>query len=248
MRFDMMKAGAVAVTLTVGSLFGAEAQAATQYEGLYDATSVTTGSNDHSVWLPNLFNGASAYWQFAPDAGSLAVASGNSTADLTGTIQNNSVSNYQMNVDVSYALRNPNVPGDKVKTGGGNYDGTWSFFDIVSATLTGIGDLAGLTLTLSAFPDPLKEDIPFQLGEGANDKNAGLGASGWFSWTAAVDSSYTGPSAFASAQGKHGDINVNLALDDDGNNPSPVPVPGAGLLMLAGLGGLGAMRMRKRKN
>lgn len=239
MSIDFVKSGVMAVALSAAALFGGEAKAATMYEGVYEATSVTTNGNDHTVWLPGLFSGVDAYWQFASGPGQFKVGANNTTASLTGVIQNNVTSNYQMSVDINYGLRTPNVQGDTIKTGGGTNDGSWSFYDIVSATITGLGDLDGLILSLTAYPDPGVEDIPFQLGEGANDKNPGLGGAGWFSWVAVTDADYTGPTPINSAQTRqrHGDININLV---------PVPLPAPVLLLLAGLGGLGTLRMRRK--
>lgn len=239
MNFNYVKSGALAVALSAAAMFAGEAKAATMYEGTYKATNVMTSGNAHTVWLPGLFSGTSAYWQFVPGPGKFKVGTDNATASLIGTIENNGTSNYQMAIDINYALRTPNVQGDTIKTGGGTNDGSWSFFDIASATMTGIGDLQGLVLNLLAYPDPGVEDVPFQLGEGANDKNPGLGGAGWFSWVAVTDATYTGPSPINSVQTNagHGDININL---------TPVPLPAAGIMMLMGLAGFGTLRMRRK--
>lgn len=225
------------------------ANAAVMYEGQYDATSVTTNGNDHSVWLPNLFSGVSNYWQFETGAGDFSVGAGNATASLGGRIVNNGNADLTFDLDIQYMLRPNNAAGTSVKDFGFDYDqdaaeraaiiDTWSFFDISAATLTGFGDLAGLELSLTAFPT-LPQDIPFQLGESANDKNTGLGASGWFTWDIS-GSAANGFTANPNGNGnRHGDINVNL-------NVAAVPVPAAGLLMMGAIGAMGALRRRKKK-
>ncbi|MFL4468914.1 VPLPA-CTERM sorting domain-containing protein [Tateyamaria armeniaca] len=226
-----------------------KAHAVTIYSGSYEATSVTTGGNDHTVWLPGLFSGVGAYWQFASGTGDFVVGAGNATAMLDGRIDNNGNSNLQFDLDIDLVLRNPNAPG-----GGGTKDGgidggltpaeraalksTWSFYDIQSATLTGVGVLDGLVMTMIGFPQA-PGDIPFQLGESANDKNQGLGVSGWFSWR--IDSQATNTNYVARPNGSsnsHGDININI---------SAVPLPSAGLLLIGGVGALGAIRARRKK-
>ncbi|WP_299733455.1 VPLPA-CTERM sorting domain-containing protein [uncultured Tateyamaria sp.] len=241
--------GAAALALaTIGISVGQEAQAATDYEGIYEATSVNTRGNDHTVWLPGLFSGTDAYWQFTGGAGNFSVGAGNATASLGGTIDNNGDPNLMLELAVEYVLRDPNEPGVSGVKGGGIDGGlnateraalidTWSFFDIVSASLTGVGALEGLVLELTAFPT-LPEDIPFQLGESANDKNQGLGGSGWFSWSIvsqATDMTYVALPNGSSNQ--HGDININL---------SAVPLPAGGVLLIGGLAALGAVRRRKK--
>lgn len=245
MNLSVFKSVTAAVGISAAVLCASSAGAVvvspTDYEGSYAATSVTTGGNQHTVWLPNLFAGVNAYWQFVGGPGTFVVGVDNATATLDGVIQNNVESGYQFDLDVDYALRDPNEVG----TGGGKKGGidapldnsiidTWSFFDMTSATLTGLGDLAGLTLTLATFPD--LDKFPFQLGEGANDKDNGLGGANWFSWDVATDANYQGPSVSDSSGNQHGDINVQL---------TPVPLPAGGLFLIAGIAGLGAMRRRK---
>ena len=68
--FERVKALAAAGAICVSALVGTAASAMTvptNYEGTYAATSVTTNGNQHTVWLPHLFESVSAYWQFAPD-------------------------------------------------------------------------------------------------------------------------------------------------------------------------------------
>lgn len=248
----LKRIAAAAALVSAGVLAATSAGAATIYEGNYNAESVQTGSNQHTVWLPGLFGNqgnAARYWQFDDMGGLFDVAANNATATLTGGIVNNVFADYTMDLQASFTLRNPNVPG----TGGPKKGGikapltndivdTWSFFDIASATLTGTGLLDGLTLTLKAYPDA--DTHPFQLGLGANDKDNGLGASGWFHWVAETTDAYEQrvgtPTVYNSGNspaGSHGDINIQLEA---------VPLPAGAWMLIAAIAGLGTMRLRRR--
>lgn len=54
---------------------------------------------------------------------------------------------------------------------------TWSYFTAYTGTLTGTGDYAGATMTIT------RTGPAFQIGIGANGKNLNFGGSGWFLWT-----------------------------------------------------------------
>ncbi len=216
----------------------APAQAASlDYDGTYAATSVNTAGNDHTFWLNGLIDGgADNYWQFDGGSGVFTVAGDNATANLTGTIRNNVHATFALIVDVTFALRGLGDEGDIIPNNGtleykgsshGGDPSMWAFYDMTTASLTGADDLAGLLLSLTTFGPPA------QLGDGANDKNAGLGAAQWFSWTVEEN---TTKYAFESSTGRqHGDINLNL---------SPVPVPAAGLLLIGAIGSLGFARRK----
>ncbi|WP_300032094.1 VPLPA-CTERM sorting domain-containing protein [uncultured Roseobacter sp.] len=250
MNMNIFKAGAVAVAVSAMSLFATDADAATA-DG-FAATSVTTGGNDHTVWLPGLIGGVDAYWQFEGGAGSFVTRDDKASATLDGRIINNKDSMLQLDVAVEFNRLDPDQPG-----GGGTKNGgldsslsaaekqaikdTWSFYDMTSATLTGVAGtlLDGLTLTLTSYPLAPK-DIPFQLGESANDKNQGYGGAGWFTWVATTTSDYAGPAVRSTGDtgaGRHGDFNLNLTA---------VPLPAAGWMLIAAFGGLGVMRARKK--
>lgn len=124
-------------------------------------------------------------------------------------------------------------PGSGGNKCGGDCSDTsgWDYFDFVTATLTGIGDLAGTVLTLEIFPidDDGLPAMPGQLGMGANDKDAGMGFSTWFSWTD------------QDGRSGRGDVNLQLAMQ-----PPEIPLPMPALLLLTGLGAMGATRKFRR--
>ena len=247
MNLSYLKGGCVAAVVATTALLGSNAQAAT-YTGDFDATSVNTGGNDHTFWFVGLLgetshDTANRYWQFDSDGGTFS--SDGATASLTGTIVNNVLAGYDFLVNVAFSYRGTGDDGDN---DGGVLDGdvdkkgsahggdpfTWDFYDMTSATLTGTG-----ASSVGNWIELTQRGPVFQVGDGANDKSSGLGASGWFDWTL-----YNKRYVTAAGDGKcnegYGDINVNLV-------PSPVPLPAAGLLLIGAVGALGAAARRKSK-
>ena len=89
-------------------------------------------------------------------------------------------------------------------TGTGSVDPTtWHYYTHFTGTLTGTGSYLGLVLTIS---DTMH---CFEVGTGASGKNVLPGASGWFVWSVAQNT--TGRCVNSSSQaGRFGDININL--------------------------------------
>lgn len=121
----------------------------------------------------------------------------------------------------------------------------WHYFYLTGGTLSGTGAYAGSEFTLGH--QPANAFFGFQVGLGANNKNDGYGASGWFQWEGQLVVDGQDMGAFASS----GDIFVDLdcclpwqvehdyvAQDDCGNaiafeytvtNSGEVEAEGAGL-------------------
>jgi len=192
----------------------------------YHASSVKTGGNFHTFWFVGLLGG-SRYWQFT-DGGTMIVD--DNSAQLKGTIQQNGNAGNKLDVDISFAYKQTGTGNGVVgKCGGGcpaaNVN-TWDYFsyDTVSMTGTAGSLLDGMSIDLTM--KPANGKMPPQMGDYANDKNAGLGFSSWYYWT----SNFNG----ATKTG-YGDINVNLVA---------APLPAGMLLLLSGLGGLAFLRRR----
>ncbi|MBG6208223.1 hypothetical protein IWQ49_002883 [Labrenzia sp. EL_126] len=206
------------------------------YAGSYETESVNTGFNLHTFWLPNLLDGASSYWQFDTAGGSFNYDG--STAKLTGTIVNNTDSTKKFDVDVNLNFTQKGGRTAKCELGGAcsslqyaNQENFFEYFSYGSATLTGLGMLAGLLLDLTEAPADGK--YPPQLGYGANNKNIDeFGLSTWFFWNT------TGTNAALKNASGQGDINIEL---------TPVPVPAALPLLAGGLGLMTFMGWRRRK-
>jgi len=125
-----------------------------------------------------------------------------------------------------------------------NSDAPGGFF----ATLTGLGDLSGMIVSL--FVNDVGGDKPPQLGLGGSWFEANVGLDGfatWLTWSreeliqavSLVDCQIQCDGPWIGYSGS-GDINWLV-----GDPVSEIPLPAAGWLLIAGLGGLAAVRRRK---
>lgn len=222
----------------------AVATATASFAATYDATNVTTGNNDHTFYFGSApFGGGNKHWQFEGGMGLFETFT-DGFAKVTGTIfQNAPQADAANRFDVDVTFKLVDGPMNGLKCGGGCADSAnWDHYVFDDATLTGIaGAVSGLVLGLDNRPN-----MPIgQFGNGANDKNAGLGFSDWFKWSVETANGHFG---LMQGDSGYGDINLNLADNGGGNRPlNPVPLPAGGLLLLSGLAGVGAMRKFKKR-
>jgi hypothetical protein len=177
---------------------GSDAEAA-----LADST-VYGGSSTHAMWLPGVGN-----FVFNPD-GTFEEDLAAGTATLTGTLERIGSPDKRFAVNATFSGRTTVAGAGSPKqellasayaAAGGPVDpGTWYYYNDFSGTLTGQGTYAGASLSFA-------ETGPnFQVGYGANGKNANYGGSGWF--TVAVNSQPSGSSALN--PNGNGDFNLDF--------------------------------------
>lgn len=164
---------------------------------------------DWAIWLPML-NTPSVSWNFIGD-GHLQVYE-DGTGHLWGTIANAGNASLQFSVDMwfqngkdwaDWSALGRNYKNDLGYAGSNYLD--WMYYELVPgfANLQGIGSLEGSNLEL--FHQPADFFYGFQMGIGANNKNANEGFSGWFTYTG----NYNGESVAG-----HGDVNVDESCGD----------------------------------
>ena len=228
----------------------AQANATTYSASSAISDSLHGGSNDHAIWLPffesipgtPMFGDSNGSdFDFWPD-GVLTVNSDGS-ATLSGRIVSQVDSDYGFDIVVEFSgLMGPGSGGPKKELkacayGGGCGDidpDTWDYARITEGTFTGVGDLAGVSFSVSE--RPLDNVYPLQIGEGANNKNGNLGASAWIYLALLDGCSHSLCDDLASFKTLKGDINIDLV---------ETPLPAAFLLFGSGLAGLfGAGRRR----
>ncbi|MDW3647679.1 MAG: T9SS type A sorting domain-containing protein [Bacteroidia bacterium] len=163
-------------------------------------------SNGHSIYLDNLPGASSPRFVFDSQGGNLTIFN-DGTANLTGRVQHESQPNLQWDVNIwlvnerDFATWTALGRGVKVELAPQSVvtanQQDWLFYELddTRSTLIGVGGTFydGDTLDLSHRPSNF--DYGFQMGIGANAKNAMDGLSGWFFYSGA----YTGI----------GDVNVN---------------------------------------
>jgi hypothetical protein len=146
------------------------------------------------LWLQDLPVGYNYYVTVSANF----VAFPDGTAHLTGTVVSETNPNAGWIIDVWYMnglewdeWSNQSFPtGYKNDAGlaGNNYlDWTYYITNASAATLTGTGDLAGSSLSLSHAPASLF--YGFQVGVAANNFSAGYGMGGWFNYVGTFQNS-----------------------------------------------------------
>jgi hypothetical protein len=160
---------------------------------------------------------------------------------LSGTLKNISNVNDRWTVNISFSAV-PTVqiysPKEELKPAAYDFNGgpvdpdSWRFYNWGpgSTTLTGLGSNVGSTIMLSQRPSDLT--APFQVGVGANGKNANMGASGWFSYLKKTPQGDVWVKTYGT-----GDINIDLT--------PTVPEPAT--MFMFGSGLMGAMLRLRQK-
>jgi|GEM_PF-1065677 len=145
-----------------------------------------------AVWLPNI-PGLSSDWVFAEAPGTFIRDEVNGTAEVMGTVYNTTHPEYGWQIHLILAIERNwsewSALGrsykNDVNLAGNNYL-DWSFYELQpGSSLTGVGALAGSSLALTHAP--WHYYYGFQLGYGANNRNADYGLSGWFYYTGTVN-------------------------------------------------------------
>ncbi len=171
-----------------------------------------TDGLEHSIWI----NGDS--YSFAP-LGSF-VENPDGTASLTGIALRQTNNNQGFYVDIQFSDRvvfgDANFPptgSPKDPIGSPDVD-SWTYYETTTGTLTGILGYEGGLVSVT------RRGEAFQVGDGANHKDADFGASGWLT-TTIVSQPDNAPFVFST----QGDINIDLSDCPSWAGSSPVTVP-----------------------
>ncbi|MEM9473088.1 MAG: hypothetical protein AAGA00_14110, partial [Pseudomonadota bacterium] len=222
------------------------------------ATSAVGNGADHSLWIKNgIGGGLGSDFDFSP-AGTFEIDAAG-VGGLDGTVLSQSAGFgatgfvVDFEYDLSAAGFTPTFKSENGSAPGPDIAYTY----LTGGTLTGIGALDGLVLTVEA--KPLDGTAAVQYGsaplttEGPNNKNQNRGLAHWFSISNVNNgctTTYCGGDGIADAisnlLGRQGDINLDIALDPNQNIPG-VPIPAALPLLMSALGFFGFMGWRRKK-
>ena len=216
-------------------------QAMPTYDGSY---SLVDATSTHGIWFNSSVGvGGSSDRTFNLTSGTFDATSG-TTATLSGNSWSNSLGGgFNFSVDMTYRCTGTVLGGcgglgtqpDGQVNQANVLGNDWDFWDYTDDgnnngeyTLTGTGNLAGVSFTISQRPSDLSK--PFRFGVGADWFNDFLlGGSGWFD-----------------VVGKSGGTNVSYANISRGDFNVTVPEPSIVALFGLGFLGLGILRRKAR--
>jgi len=167
--------------------------AAEQWCVSYATNSQYNRSGGHVVWFSRLEFSKQRFIFMESDKGKI-VTNDDGTAHFTGTIYDKNRPDRRFKIDVTLTGRT--AVGEHPSLGrgakspkkelnrkaytnkGGPVDvNTWFYYKNFTGTFTGEGTYAGAVVNVQ------RMGPAFQIGKGANGKNAGFGASGWINYT-----------------------------------------------------------------
>jgi len=179
-------------------------------EGLWDATRALPSAYSgapalHALWMP----GIGTDFVFDP-AGTFVEDEDAGTATLSGHVESTSSPGNGFDVEVTFSGRTDVAGAGSPKmelyasayaANGGPVDpSTWWYYTSWGGTLTGTGNFAGASVDL------VRTGPAYQVGDGANGKNASFGSSGWMLWTVTAQ-----PASGSLTATGQGDFNLNHA-------------------------------------
>ena len=229
---QILGAGLLAAAMTLTQA----ANAMSVYE-VSSTPNINCGNDPHGLWTNNYnSSGCEEYYDFLQPGSTLTVDG--ATAVLEATAMNEA--GVVATIDITFGGFMETYP--YYKNGGTpDYNGTdnpvdWDFFTYITAGTISFsnGDMFDILLVNQPGAGIASPSSPvLQIGDGANDKSSGLGASAWLD-------AYTANGDLVNG---HWDLNMSLSLIPGGGGSVPAP----GTVALLGLGLLGLAARRRRR-